>query len=163
MAALSLFLALLLAVSAGHKYMARTQLAPVAAKLAGVPAALGPVLLLAAALLEAGAALALMVDATHDYGAWAAAAVWSLYALALARRYGQSLDCGCDFTRRARPVGLAAVARPLILALVALAMAYSPPAAFAADTIFAALAWLALYFAASELATLPSPARKVAR
>lgn len=61
MAALTLFLALLLALSAGHKLVARATMAPLAARLAGTHRALGMVALLAAAAVEALAALAMLI------------------------------------------------------------------------------------------------------
>ena len=75
-------------------------------------------------------------------------------------RRGQVLDCGCDFVRRERPVGWPAIFRPTVLAMLALTVAAAPQPAFALDTPFAALALLALYFAASELAALPLSARR---
>lgn len=159
MAALSLFLALVLATSAGHKLLARDRLALATAKLAGVPQALGFPLLLVAAACEVLAALALMVPAMPAAGALGAAAIWLSYGVALARRYGQRLDCGCDLSAREKPVDGLAIARPVILAMLAAALAVSPATAWTADAPFAALALLALWFAAGELAQLPAAAR----
>lgn len=158
MAGLWLFLATLLAVSAGHKLVARDRLAVAAARLAGAPLALGPALLLAAACVELLAALALVMPLLQVAGAIVAAALWAFYAAALFIRRGQVLDCGCDFIRREKPVTAATAARPAVLALLATMVAATPAAAFAIDTPFAALALLALYFAASELMALPSRA-----
>ena len=83
MAGLWLFLAALLAISAGHKVIARDRLAIVSARLAGAPAALGNTLLLGAASAEALAAMALAVSPLRQAGALAAAAIWAGYAAAL--------------------------------------------------------------------------------
>lgn len=160
MAGLWLFLAAMLAISAGHKVVARDRLAIVAARLAGAPAGLGHALLLTAASAEGLAALALAAGPLRQAGALAAAAIWTGYAVALFARRGQVLDCGCDFVRRERPVALPAIFRPAALAVLALAVATAPDPAFAIDAPFAALALLALYFAASELTALPLPARR---
>ena len=160
MSALGLFLALLLLVSALHKYVARDQLAVATAKLVGVSAQFGPLFLLAAGLVEICAAFVLLLSAWPLVGALMAAALWGLYALALLARRGQSLDCGCDFTRRAKPVTWGAVLRPLVLMSLALLWATSPERALHWDTPFAALALLVLYFAATELAALPSRVRR---
>lgn len=159
MAAVALFLALLLAVSAGHKLVERQRLAGVAARLAGAPAQLGPALLLAAAAYEATAALALIVAPLRPGGALAAAALWSGYALALLHHRGERLDCGCDFVRREKPIGTFAIARSALLAALAVAVAVSPAAAWTLDAPFAALALLALWIAASELSALPARER----
>ena len=160
MAALGLFLALLLLVSALHKYVARQQLGVAAAKLVGVAPHFGPLFLAAAALTEITAAALLLLAPWPVYGAALAAALWGLYALALLRHLGQSLDCGCDFTRRAKVVTWGAVVRPALLAALALLWAYAPHRALQWDTPFAAAALLVLYFAATELAALPSRQRR---
>jgi len=156
-----LFLAMLLAISAGHKFVARDRLGIAAARLTGTPPALGPALVLAAGSAELLAAVALAVEPLRTAGAIAAGVIWAVYAIALFMRRGQVLDCGCDFVRRERPVGIAAVLRPAGLALLAAMVALMPRGNFALDAPFAALALLALYFAASELAALPAPARRM--
>lgn len=158
MASLSLFLALLLAVSAGHKLVARERLGAVAARLVGLPLALGQPLLLAAAACELLAATALMVPMLHFAGALAAMAIWLGYGLALLRRRGEVLDCGCDLAAREKPVDGFAIVRPFVLVLLAGAAAYLPLEAWTVDAPFAALALLALWFAAAELSVLPHAA-----
>ncbi|WP_416908463.1 MAG: MauE/DoxX family redox-associated membrane protein [Polymorphobacter sp.] len=158
-AALALFLALLLGVSAAHKVIARSAMAPIAARLAGASAGLGAALLLAAATVEGLAAVALLAQPLRTLGALLAALLWLAYAAALWRRHGERLDCGCDLTRRETPVGATAIARPLLLALLAAVVVLSPPAAVTIDTPFAALALLALWFAAAELSALPALSR----
>lgn len=154
MAAISLFLALLLALSATHKFVAQQRLAVSAARLAGVSPALGLPLLATVAAIEALAALALLIPAARLGGALAAAALWLVYAAALARKQGEVLDCGCDFASRERPVTAGAALRPAMLSILALAAAIMPAPVWSLDTPFAALALLALWFAASELASL---------
>lgn len=156
-APVTLFLTLLLAVSSVHKALQRERLAVVAARLIGVAPALGLPLLIVAASVEMLAAIALLAGPA-PVGGGLAAALWSTYAVALWRRRGERLDCGCDFVRRERPVGIAAIARPALLAAMALG-SLSAPFAWTADAPFAALALLALWLAASELSTLPQLAR----
>lgn len=159
MAALGLFLALLLAASALHKVLARARLALVTARLAGVTPPLGAVLLAVAATLEGLAALALLVPALQQAGALLAAALWSVYALALLRQRGTVLDCGCDFAAREAPIGAFAILRPMLLAGLALSTARFTPLGWTLETPFAALALCALWFAAAELNSIPAPRR----
>lgn len=159
MSAVTLFLALLLAVSAGHKLVERTRFAPIAAHLAGAASSFGPVLLVAAIAVEAVAALALLV-APVPIGGVMAAMLWGGYALALWRRQGERIDCGCDFTRRERPIGGAAIARPALLAALAIFTVAAPRMTWTPEAPFAALALLLLWFAASELSAIPEPARE---
>jgi hypothetical protein len=74
-----------------------------AARLAGVAAPMGSLLVAATGAAEALAALALMLPGTLVPGAALAAALWAAYGLALLARRGQVLDCGCDLV--ARPPG----------------------------------------------------------
>lgn len=159
MAALALFLALLLAISAAHKLMASTALAPIAARLAAAPAPLGFALLFGAAALEIAAALALLAPVVRPLGAALAGLIWLGYGLALWRHRGDVIDCGCDLARREKPVDAATIARPLLLVLLAAIVALFPPAPWTPDAPFAALAFLALWFAAAELFALPAPQR----
>lgn len=158
MAALPFFLAMLLTASAAHKAMARDRLAGAAALLVGTGAQAGSLLLIAAGAVEGVAACCLLAPPLREAGALIAALLWGGYATLLWRRRGQSLDCGCDWVARERPVGSAQIARPLLLAALALVVAASPPAAFTLDAPFAAAALLALYLAAAELLAIPQPA-----
>lgn len=160
MAAVALFLALLLGASALHKVLARERLAPVTARLAGVALPLGAMLLALSATVEALAALALLVPALQAGGALAGAGLWSVYALALLRHRGKVLDCGCDFAAREAPVGAFAILRPVLLALLALAVVSVVPLGWTLETPFAALALSALWFAAGELHSI-RPERSV--
>ena len=162
---LVLFMALLLAASAAHKGIERQRLATASAQLTGVSAHYGPFVLLVAAAVEVLAALALALPDLRAGGALAAAGLWSLYALALLRRRGDTLDCGCDLIAREKPVNTIAILRPATLAALAfvlcLAMLTSTaePAPWTVDVPFAALALLALWFAAAEIVSLPTTAR----
>ncbi|MEO0031672.1 MAG: hypothetical protein RIS94_1430 [Pseudomonadota bacterium] len=158
MAALTLFCAMLLAGSALHKAMARERLAVAAAKLAGTGAALGPVLLVLAGATELLAATCLLFEPLRVAGGLAAAALWAGYALALGRRRGETLDCGCDLAARAKPVTGATVARPAVLSGLALIVSTLPAAPITLDAPFAAAGLLALYLGASELLAIPKPA-----
>lgn len=160
MGALTLFLSMVLVVSAGHKLASPQRMADAAARLAGLSTAMGPPLAFAAAGVEAVAALALLLSPTHTGGAMAACTLWCGYGALLFARRGQRLDCGCDLSVRAKPIGAFAIARPLFLAALALLVAFPPAAlAWSIDAPFAALALLALWFAAAELGALPLQAR----
>ena len=158
MAELALFLALLLAVSAGHKIVAHQRLGEAAARLAGVPQSLGPVVSNAAAAVELAAALALLFPGTRPIGALIAAVLWSGYALLLARRIGSRLDCGCSLKRSEKPITALHPARAGLLAAFAVLVAFVPATPATLLTPFAAAALLALYFAADELIAIPRPA-----
>lgn len=157
MAAVALFLALLLAASAVHKVTARDRLGAVVARLAGVPMPLGVLLLALAATVEGLAALALLVPGLQIGGALAAAALWTVYCLTLLRQRGKVLDCGCDFVARERPVDLFAILRPALLAVLAALVGRFAPLGLTLETPFAALALAALWFAAGELHSIPRP------
>jgi hypothetical protein len=162
MAALVFFSALLLACSALHKALARERLAGAAAKLAGTGALGGQMLLILAGTVELVAALCLLIEPLRAAGAIIAAALWAGYALALARRHGQTLDCGCDLAARAKPVTWAQVLRSALLALLAGGIALLPAAPFTLEAPFDAAGLLALYIWASELLAIPSPQWKTA-
>lgn len=162
MAALILFCALLLTASALHKATARERLAAATAKLAGTGALAGQLLLIVAGTAEIVAAACLLIEPLRPSGALIAAALWAGYALALARRRGQTLDCGCDLAARAKPVTWALVLRSAALALLAGILALLPAAPFTLDAPFAAAGLLALYLGASELLAIPSPRWKAA-
>jgi hypothetical protein len=155
MQALTLFLAALLGASALHKLLARERLVPVTARLAGAALPSGTLLLALAATLEGLAALALLVPALRPGGALAALALWLGYALVLGHRHGQVLDCGCDLVAREKPVDGIAIARPVLLAVLASALLFGPAPVWTLDAPFAALALLALWFAAGELHSIP--------
>ena len=162
MAAVILFCAALLAASALHKATARDRLAAAAAKLAGTGALGGQLLLIVAGTVEVVAATCLLIEPLRLAGALIAAALWAGYGLALARRHGQTLDCGCDLAARAKPVTSALVLRSAALAVLAGGVALLPTTTFTLDAPFAAAGLLALYIGASELLAIPSPQWKTA-
>lgn len=162
MAAVILFCAALLAASALHKATARDRLAAAAAKLAGTGALGGQLLLIVAGTIEVVAATCLLIEPLRLAGALIAAALWAGYGLALARRHGQTLDCGCDLAARAKPVTWALVLRSAALAVLAGGVALLPTTTFTLDAPFAAAGLLALYIGASELLAIPSPQWKTA-
>lgn len=162
MAALTLFCAALLAASALHKATARDRLAAATARLAGTGALGGQLLLIVAGTVEVVAATCLLIEPLRLPGALIAAVLWAGYGLALARRHGQTLDCGCDLAARAKPVTWALVLRSAALAVLAGGVALLPAAPFTLDAPFAAAGLLALYIGASEMLAIPSPQWKTA-
>ncbi|MDK2758071.1 MAG: hypothetical protein KYX66_15205 [Blastomonas fulva] len=163
MAALSLFLALVLLGAAVHKALQRERLTQATARLTGLTAPLAMLMLVLAGVLEALAALAILIPATRAAGLAGAAIVWTIYAAALLRRRGTVLDCGCDFVRSDKPVGTATILRPALLAALAIGGAIAPPGGWTIETPFAAAALIALWLAASELAALTAPAHSQRR
>ncbi|KQN04682.1 hypothetical protein ASE85_06675 [Sphingobium sp. Leaf26] len=157
MAALPLFLALLLGGSALHKALDRRRLGGAAERLAGTPLSTGPLLLIAAGVAEGTAALCLLLAPLRLVGALVALLLWALYAMLLLRRRGQSLDCGCDLVARERPVGAGQIARPALLAGLAALTALLPPTPFTLDAPFAAAGFLALWLGAAEILVIPRP------
>lgn len=157
MAALPLFLTLLLGTSALHKAVDRQRLSGAAMRLAGTPASTGPLLLIAAGVAEGTAALCLLLAPLRPAGACIALLLWTLYTLLLLRRRGQSLDCGCDLVARERPIGWVQIARPALLASLAALATLLPPTPFTLDAPFAAAGFLALWFGAAEILAIPRP------
>ncbi len=158
MNALSLFLALVLGGSALHKTLDRPRLAAAAARLVGARASQGPLLLVVAGGVEAVAALCLLLPALRPTGSLLAAGLWAIYGVALWRRHGETLDCGCDLVARERPVAAWQVVRAFALSMLALlASTLAAAANGGLDAPFAAAGFLALYLAASELSAIPHP------
>lgn len=165
---LALFLALVLTAAAAHKLVERPRLTQATAGLLRLSPAVAMPMTMAAATIEFAAALALLFPASRPTGALLAALLWAGYGAALlaARRRGDGgLDCGCDFGVRKSGIGRFAIVRALALAAAALLLCLSPAGGGGIDipSIFAALAFVALLFAAGELASLPAPRRSVTR
>lgn len=154
--AVILFLAGLLALSAAHKVLARDRMALSVARLTGFSPPIAGLVLIAVTCIEGVLALSLMLSPLATAGAVGAAALWTLYAGALLRRRGESLDCGCDLMARKQPVDGFTIVRPLVPAGLAVAAALLPRGAWTLDAPFAAAAFLALWFAAGELHSLHS-------
>jgi hypothetical protein len=158
MRAVILFLALVLALSAAHKARDPQRLIAATARLTGTAGPVAAMILALAGAIEAVAALCLVLPGGAAIGAPIAAALWAAYAVALWRRRGATLDCGCDLVARPRPVGAGQVLRAALLAALAMAAALLPASeqALALDALAAAGA-LALYLAASEILAIPRP------
>lgn len=165
---LALFLAIILAAAAAHKLAERTRLTRATAGLLRLAPALAMPVTMAAAAVEFAAALALLFPASRPAGALLAALLWAGYGAALlaARRRGEGgIDCGCDFGARRSGIGRFTIGRAFALAAAAFALFVSPAGGGGIDiqSIFAALAFVALLFAAGEIAHLPTNSRSVAR
>lgn len=152
MAALALFLALVLFVAAAHKALARARMAAAAARLTGLLMPIASLAAWVAAGVELAAGLALLMPTTQVIGGLIAASLWLAYALLLALRWGQSLDCGCSFGTREKPVGAFEVGRAILLALLGVVVALLPSEALTPEAPFAALALFALLMASAALA-----------
>jgi len=160
MSALVLFLALLLALSSAHKLWDLQRLVPVAARLAGVSLPLATPSLLVMAALELLLAIGLLLaPPVRIAAAFGAVLLWLGYAALLLRRKGQRMDCGCDFTVQEKEIDTITIARPALLAALAVSVLFAPEFAWTIDTPFAAVALLALWFASSELAAIPAKVR----
>ena len=165
---LALFLAIILAIAGAHKIAERTRLTRATAGLLRLPDAIATPVTMAAAAVEVAAALALLFPASRPAGALLAALLWAGYGTALltARRRGDGgIDCGCDFGTRKSGIGRFTIARAFALAAAAFLLFLSPAGGGGIDipSIFAALAFVALLFAAGELANLPAPRRSAPR
>jgi uncharacterized membrane protein YphA (DoxX/SURF4 family) len=152
MAAIALFLALVLLVAAAHKAIAHDRMAAAAARLTGSPSSMGSPAAWAAAALELLAGMAMLMPATRTVGGLLAAILWLGYAVLLARHWGQSLDCGCSFGSREKPVGAFETGRALLLALLGIVVALLPAGAITPEAPFAALGLFALLTASATLA-----------
>ena len=162
--AFAFFLVLVLATAAGHKIAAQDRLAAATATLLGTGLPIGRVLGLTAAAIEVLAALALIFGTTRILGAVIAGALWFAYGSALfaARRRGATLDCGCDFDAKIKPVDGFALWRAGALMVLAFIVAATPFSQTGIETLFAALAMFSLYLGANELAALPPLRRSAA-
>lgn len=161
MEGLTLFLAFVLALSAAQKALAPDRLAAATSRLSGAGAVSSRLLMVLAGSVEGVAAVFLLVPALTAIGALLAAALWGSYAIALLRRNGEVVDCGCDLATRAKPVDAAQVLRPVLLSATAVGVSLLAPqlTAIAAITdIFAAIGLFVLYLGASELMSIPRPA-----
>lgn len=139
-----------------HKALAHERLAAAAARLTGLRRQ-GTLALIVAGTLELAAAGLLLVPALRMTGALIASVLWLAYGLALLRLRGRTLDCGCDLVAREKPVDGPLIARPLLLAMLAMALPILPATDFGIDAPFAAAGMLALYLGASELLAIPHP------
>ena len=165
---LALFLAIILAAAAAHKLAERARLTQATAGLLRLAPALAMPVTMAAATVEFAAALALLFPASRGAGALLAAMLWAGYGAALLAARGRgdgALDCGCDFGARRSGIGRFTIGRAFVLAAAALALCFSPAGGGSIDiqSVFAALAFVALLFAAGEIAHLPVTSRSATR
>jgi hypothetical protein len=123
------FLALLLVAAAAHKLLWRERASAAVSGLTGMLPKAAGLAVNAIAAIEMLAALGLLVPAYRSPGALLAALLWSLYVIAMARAVltgRRAVDCGCSFGKTHRPLGRFQLLRTAVLALIALAIAFSP-------------------------------------
>ena len=155
------FQAMLLAASAVHKAVRWTHSRNVMRQFAGVPGVLaGPSLGVATAVELAAGAL-LMVPAYRTTGAVLAALIWTLYVALIVRAIVQGrrdVDCGCSFGPTSRPLGSFQIARNLVLAALAVCIAWVSAVGGAVPGqgtfVLGGLALLALYGALDQVMAL---------
>jgi len=156
------FQAMLLAASAVHKAVRWTHSRNVMRQFAGVPGVLAGPSLGVATVLELAACALLMVPAYRTTGAVLAALIWTLYVALIVRAVVQGrrdVDCGCSFGPTSRPLGSFQIARNLVLAALAVFIAWVsvidgpvPPAQ--GSFVLGGLALLALYGALDQVMAL---------
>ena len=154
---LAIFLAMVLAISATHKLTQPERISQAMAKLSGMPVGIASSAVFGVAALEFLAATALLFAPSRMIGAIFAALIWLAYGIALLRKAGTSLDCGCDFTAREKPVGPFDILRAFGLSMLAVLIALMPATTATIITPFAIFGFLSLYLAMGELATIPKP------
>lgn len=154
------FLAVLLAVSAGHKALRFGQARRIAGDFAGVPPWAAAPAILAAILGEGLAAALLCAPSGRVPGALLAAFFLSVYLALIARSLvsgRRDVDCGCSFGAARHPLGAFEVGRNAVLIVLALLVAASSArgaAAMAASQLLAAAALVALYAALDQVMAL---------
>jgi hypothetical protein len=160
-AQMAIFQAMLLAASAVHKAARWTHSLTVVRQFAGVPGALAASSLGAATVAELVAGALLMVPAYRTTGAVLAALIWTLYVALIVRAIVQgrrNVDCGCSFGPTSRPLGSFQIARNLVLAAVALFIAWASAFDGTVSTqgtfVLGGLALLALYGALDQVMAL---------
>lgn len=153
----ALLIAIVLAASACHKLVARDRLAASAARLTGVPSALGAPLSFAAASVEVLAGIAILLPGGQTLGASLAFTLWAIYAILLYRRRAQpDFDCGCDFGSPKVHHRQRTYVRASMLALLALIpIASQRTVQIELRTLLPALGFFGLYLTFTQLAALP--------
>ena len=156
------FQAMLLAASAVHKAVRWTHSRNVMRQFAGVPGVLAGPSLGVATVLELAACALLMVPAYRTMGAVLAALIWTHYVAFIVRAIVQGrrdVDCGCSFGPTSRRLGSFQIARNLVLAALAVFIAWVsvidgpvPPAQ--GSFVLGGLALLALYGALDQVMAL---------
>ena len=160
-AQMATFQAMLLAASAVHKAVRWTHSLSVMRQFAGVPGVLAGTSLGVATAVELAAGGLLMVPAYRTTGAVVAAFIWTLYVALIVRAIVQGrrdVDCGCSFGPTSRPLGTFQIARNLVLAALALFIAWVSAFGGAVPTqgtfVLGGLALLALYGALDQVMAL---------
>jgi hypothetical protein len=160
-AQMAAFQAMLLAASAVHKAARWTHSLTVLREFAGVPRALAASSLGAATAVELTAGAMLMLPAYRTTGAVLAALIWSLYVALIVRAVVQGrrdVDCGCSFGPASRPLGSFQIVRNLVLAALALFIAWVSAFRGTVPTqgtyILGGFALLALYGALDQVMAL---------
>ncbi len=165
-AQIATFQAMLLAASAVHKAARWTRSRNVMRQFAGVPGVLAGTSLGVATIMELAAGALLMVPAYRTTGAALAAFIWTSYLALIVRAIVEGrrdLDCGCSFGPTSRPLGSFHIVRNLVLAALAVFIAWvsaigvAVPAhgTFAQGTVvLGGLALLALYGALDQVMAL---------
>jgi hypothetical protein len=160
-AQMATFQAMLLAASAVHKAVRWTHSRNVMRQFAGVPGVLAGTSLGVATAVELAAGAQLLVPAYRTTGAVLAALIWSLYVALIVRAVVQGrrdVDCGCSFGPTSRPLGSFQIARNLVLAALAVFIAWvsasggSVPAQ--GTFVLGGLALLTLYGALDQVMAL---------
>lgn len=154
---LAIFLAMVLAISATHKLARPERISIAMAKLSGISTSLASTAVYGVAALEFLAATALLFAQSRAIGATFAALIWFAYGIALLRKFGTSLDCGCDFSTREKPIGAFDILRAFGLSLLAVLVTLMPATTATIITPFAIFGFLTLYLAMGELAAIPKP------
>jgi hypothetical protein len=154
---LAIFLAIVLAISAAHKLARPERMSIAMAKLSGMPIGIASTAVFGLAAVEFLAATAMLFAQSRTIGAALAALVWLAYGVALLRKSGTSLDCGCDFSAREKPVGAFDILRAFGLSCLAALVALTPATTASIITPFVIFGFLALYLAMGELAAIPKP------
>ena len=160
-AQMAVFQAMLLAASAVHKAARWTHSRNLMRQFAGVPRVLAASSLGAATTVELAAGALLVVPAHRMTGAVLAALIWTLYVVLIVRAIVQGrrdVDCGCSFGPTSRPLGSFQIARNLVLAalavFVAWVSAFPGAVALPGTHILGGLALLALYGALDQVMAL---------
>jgi len=154
---LAIFLAMVLAISATHKLARPERISIAMAKLSGMSPSVASTVVYGVAALEFLAATALLFAQSRAIGAIFAALIWFAYGIALLRKSGTSLDCGCDFSTREKPIGAFDILRACGLSALAVLVTLMPATTATIITPFAIFGFLALYLAMGELAAIPKP------
>jgi Methylamine utilisation protein MauE len=160
-AQMATFQAMLLAASAVHKAARWTHSRNLMHQFAGVPGVLAGTSLGVATAVELAAGAQLLVPAFRTTGAVLAALIWTLYVALIVRAIVQGrrdVDCGCSFGPTSRPLGSYQIARNLVLAALALFIAWVSAFGGAVPAqgtfVLGGLALLALYGALDQVMAL---------